>query len=158
MSESYFYLIILVKIYNVIYRVIKIIGFAFVGIRFLGGFYLLLFLGFLDLEFIMPIVRNAIQEFMTLTINTQTINYFVFLTRHQIFDYGAGSIPIEEKFLPRNSSGVEYSSTSITPNVYSLIIDDLFIAIFNTLKIVVLYHLVFKESKRFMKILKRVKN
>ena len=96
MSGSFFYLIILVKIYNVIYRVIKIIGFAFIGIRFLGGFYLLLFLGFLDLEYIMPIVRNAIQEFMTLTINTQTINFFVFLTRHQLLDYGASYLPLAE--------------------------------------------------------------
>lgn len=86
---------ILARIFNVIFRVIKVVAFTFVGVRFMGGFYLLLFLGLLDLEFLMPIARDVIKQFMLLTINTQTFNYFVILSGHKPFNYGVNYIPIK---------------------------------------------------------------
>jgi hypothetical protein len=69
--------------------VIKIIGFCFIGIRFLNFFYLLLFLTFFNVQFILPSVRIVLGKIVALTINTQTFGFFMVISGKTPYQFGA---------------------------------------------------------------------
>jgi hypothetical protein len=132
--------------------VIKIVAFCFVGMRFLSFFYLFLFLTFLDVQLILPSVRAVLGDIVELTVNSQTFGFFMEIAGKERYQFGAEHIQLYEDMNNWNSAGVHYSTPKISTNLYSLIIDNLIIALFNTLKIFLFIYIIFKGRQSIVRI------
>jgi hypothetical protein len=77
------------KIYNVCFKVIRIIAFSFLGLRYMTFFYFALFLGFLDVHYILEAARLAIGQIIEHTINSGSFGYFMKLLGFNRYDFGA---------------------------------------------------------------------
>jgi hypothetical protein len=137
--------------------VIKIVGFSFIGLRFLSFFYLFLFLGFLNIEFILPSVRVLLGEIVRLTINSQTFGFFMQIAGKDVYRFGAEKIHLGEVMDNWNSAGLHYSDYDISTNLYALLIDNLIIALFNTGKLFLFIYVIFKGRGSIIRILNSIK-
>ena len=89
MGESKPYLLMLTKIYNICFKVIKIIAFSFVGLRYMSFYCLALLLGFLDVHYVLDCVRVVVGEIMGYTIHSGNIGYLMGLLGFGTYGFGA---------------------------------------------------------------------
>lgn len=80
------------------------------------------------------------------------------LTGYTGFNFGAQYVGVEEALPSAPEWSVSYTTTGLRLNIYSLIIDNLLVALFNTAKILILYHVVFKDNPKVRNILKAIRN
>ena len=150
----------LTKIYNICFRVVRVVAFAFLGLRYLTFYYVLLFLGFLDLHFFMACARELLGEFVAEGVNGGTVGFFVGLVGFSRLGFGAENIPLTNTSLPTDTLqwAIPYSTANLSANLYLLLADNLLISLLNTLKIFLLHQLLSKKHPKIRKILSAIKS